>query len=242
MADGETATGETMAADKPKSDLPVRVASAIVMLAILGVALWFNNPYKMWLIVIVASICFIEFVVLVSKATQNIPYRMAGVLAGAVYIGLAAAAMINLPIQAFGAAIGVVVFTDVFAYFAGRAIGGPKIAPRISPSKTWAGLIGGMIGAAIFVTGLAMVHFSIGGFTVGDMMAELRTEFAAIIGLGAGLAVLAQCGDFFESWLKRKAGVKDSSNLIPGHGGFFDRTDGMIPVALIAGAFLGMAA
>ncbi|WP_284125033.1 phosphatidate cytidylyltransferase [Parerythrobacter aestuarii] len=235
------ADGETVAMEKPKSDLPVRLASALVMLAILGVALWFNNPYKMWLIVIVASICFVEFVLLVTKATQNVPFRLAGILAGAVYIGLAGVTMVSLPLQAFGAAIGVVVFTDVFAYFAGRAIGGPKIAPKISPSKTWAGLIGGMIGAAIFVTGLAMVHFSIGGYTVGDMMAELQAEFAAIIGLGAGLAVLAQCGDFFESWLKRKAGVKDSSKIIPGHGGVFDRIDGLLPVSIVIGALANAA-
>lgn len=235
MADGDVVT------DKPKSDLPVRVVSAIVMLAIVAVALWYNNPYKMWLIVAVSLVCFAEFVMLVTRATQNIPFRLAGILLGAVYIGLAAAAMIQLPLQAFGAAIGIVVFTDTFAYFFGRGIGGPKIAPSISPSKTWAGLMGGMIGAALFVTGLAMVHFSIAGYTVSDMMAELRTEFSIIIATGAGLAVLAQCGDFFESWLKRKAGVKDSSRIIPGHGGVFDRIDGLLPVSIVIGYLASMA-
>ncbi|MDC0886498.1 phosphatidate cytidylyltransferase [Altererythrobacter sp.] len=224
-----------------KSDLPVRLASAIVMLAVLGAALWLNNPYKMWLVVLVSLVCFVEFVLLVAKATENIAFRLAAILAGAVYIGVAAGAMINLPLQAFGAAIGIVVFTDTFAYMFGRSIGGPKIAPSISPSKTWAGLIGGMIGAAIFVTGLAMVHFSIGGYSVGDMMAELQAEFATFAAIAAGLAVLAQCGDFFESWLKRKAGVKDSSRLIPGHGGVFDRIDGLIPVSIVIGVLASAA-
>lgn len=245
MADVET-VDTVDAVDEPAKakgnpDLPVRVASAVVMLAIVAVALWFNDPYKMWLIAAVALACFVEFLLLVVKATQNIPYRLAGILVGAVYIGLAAAAMIQLPLQAFGAAIGIVVFTDTFAYFFGRAIGGPKIAQSISPSKTWAGLFGGMIGAALFVTGLAMVHFSIGGYAVADMASELQTEFSIIIATGAGLAVLAQCGDFFESWLKRKAGVKDSSKLIPGHGGIFDRIDGLLPVSIVVGYLASMA-
>lgn len=234
MADGEAV------APASKSDLPVRIASAVVMLAVLAAALWYNDPYKMWLIVIVCLICFVEFVLLVVKATDNIPYRGAGIIAGAVYIGLAGITMVGLPLQAFGAAIGVVVFTDVFAYFAGRSIGGPKIAPSISPKKTWAGLIGGMIGAAIFMVGLGMVHFSVQGYTPGDMAAELHVEFGTIIAIGMGLAVLAQMGDFFESWLKRKAGAKDSSRLIPGHGGVFDRIDGLLPVSIVVGALANM--
>ena len=76
----------------------------------------------------------------------------------------------------------------------------------------------------------------------GDAAAAIDvTRFGQMLGLGALTAVAAQAGDFFESWLKRKAGVKDSSMLIPGHGGVFDRTDGMIPVVLLAGVLLGAA-
>jgi len=227
-------------AQKPKSDLPVRIVSAVLMLAILAVALWYNDPYKTWLVVIVTLICFVEFVLLVVKATQNIPYRLAAILAGAVYIGWAAATMVNLQLQAFGAAIGAVVFTDVFAYFAGRGIGGPKLAPSISPSKTWAGLIGGMIGAALFMMCLGIVHFTVQGYTLGDMAEELQVEFGTVMAVGAGLAILAQMGDFFQSWLKRKAGVKDSSKLIPGHGGVFDRIDGLLPVSIVVGILSNM--
>lgn len=222
------------------SDLPVRVASAVVMLGVLGIAIWLNDPWKMALIVLVGIACYAEFARLVFKAAGNLAARAVGLVLGAAYIGAAVYAMVLLPLQGFGAAIGVVVFTDVFAYFFGRTIGGPKIAPSISPSKTWAGLIGGMIGAAVFVAGLAYTHFSIGGYTLSEMVSELGTQIGLMMALGSGLAVLAQAGDFFESWLKRKAGVKDSSRLIPGHGGVFDRVDGLLPVSIVVGALASM--
>lgn len=104
---------------------------------------------------------------------------------------------------------------DIGAYFAGRLIGGRKLAPMVSPNKTWAGLIGGMIAASVFAL---VMHKAYGlGWT-----AVIATPF---------LAVLAQCGDLFESWLKRRAGAKDSGTLFPGHGGVLDRLDGVVPVA-----------
>jgi len=106
--------------------------------------------------------------------------------------------------------------TDIFAYFAGRSIGGPKLAPRISPNKTWAGLIGGMAGAGI-VGAAAAYAFGLDG---------------PFLWTGAPLGLLAQLGDLYESSLKRRHGVKDSGNLIPGHGGILDRVDGLLPVAL----------
>ena len=106
--------------------------------------------------------------------------------------------------------------TDICAYFAGRRIGGPKLAPRVSPNKTWAGLGGGVLGAAI-VGALAAWAF------------DLELPFLFI---GAAMAVIAQAGDLYESWVKRRAGAKDSSHLIPGHGGVLDRLDGLLPVAL----------
>jgi phosphatidate cytidylyltransferase len=112
--------------------------------------------------------------------------------------------------------------TDIFAYFFGRGIGGPKIAPAISPKKTWAGLGGGMLGAA----------------AVSAALAPTPAPLAYYAALGAGLAVVAQVGDFFESWLKRRVGVKDSGTLLPGHGGVMDRLDGLVPVAVLVGAYL----
>jgi phosphatidate cytidylyltransferase len=105
--------------------------------------------------------------------------------------------------------------TDIGAYFTGRTVGGPKLAPTISPGKTWAGLGGGIAAAAV-----------VGG--IGYIFSPFPTKIYWAILLGALLAVVAQAGDLFESWLKRRAGVKDSGTLIPGHGGLLDRADGMI--------------
>jgi phosphatidate cytidylyltransferase len=118
-----------------------------------------------------------------------------------------------------------VIAVDVGAYFAGRAIGGPKIAPRISPAKTWAGLIGGALLAGLVGVAVELTDF---GPAAAPGTSALAIG-AALVG-GVLIAVLAQAGDFFESWMKRRAGVKDSGALIPGHGGLFDRLDGFISV------------
>jgi phosphatidate cytidylyltransferase len=110
--------------------------------------------------------------------------------------------------------------TDTFAYFAGRAIGGAKLAPRVSPNKTWAGLFGGMFGAGL-VGALAAIWFELG-------------SPVALALVSALLAIVAQAGDILESALKRHAGVKDSGKLIPGHGGILDRVDGLITAAVAA--------
>jgi phosphatidate cytidylyltransferase len=107
--------------------------------------------------------------------------------------------------------------TDIFAYFAGRAIGGPKLAPGISPNKTWAGLIGGMIGAGLAAWLLAD-WFGMAWF---------------FLWAGAPMGAVAQLGDLYESWEKRRAGIKDSGNLLPGHGGVLDRLDGLLAVAIV---------
>lgn len=216
-----------MADAKPKknADLPVRVASALVMVAIAGAALWLGGWVWYVFVAVVAGICLFELARLVRRAFGTGTAQTLGVLAGAIYVGLASVSLANLPPAVLLGVIAVVIATDVGAYFSGRAIGGPKIAPKISPSKTWAGLIGGMILAAV-------VSASFFLYNVGEIRFSVMVGIAAAI--GALLAVLAQCGDFFESWLKRKAGMKDSSNLIPGHGGVFDRIDGLLPVAIAA--------
>lgn len=106
--------------------------------------------------------------------------------------------------------------TDTGAYFAGRAFGKRKLAPRISPNKTWAGLIGGAVGAGLF--GWATAFYF-----------EMEPIFHW---LGGPMGLIAQAGDLYESWVKRRAGVKDSGTLLPGHGGVLDRLDGLLAVAL----------
>lgn len=105
--------------------------------------------------------------------------------------------------------------TDIGAYFSGRAIGGLKLAPRISPNKTWAGLIGGVL-LTFIVSYMLFLYWDLPHY---------------LVMLSIPLAVLAQAGDLFESWLKRAAGAKDSGTIFPGHGGVMDRLDGLIPVA-----------
>jgi len=232
MADAEPAPTPAK-----KSDLPVRAASAVIMLAVAIAALVIGGRTFDGFVLVVALVAFVEFVLLVVKATPNIPFRFAAIIAGAIYFALAGGVLAGAADFLIVLIVGTVIFTDTFAYFTGRAIGGPKIAPSISPSKTWAGLLGGMLGAALWVV---LWVVSIDGGIVGprfELGLSLGAENLARAGLlGAGLAVLAQAGDFFESWLKRRAGVKDSSKLIPGHGGVFDRIDGMLPVAIAVGA------
>ena len=151
---------------------------------------------------------------------------------GILYAGLPAIALVWLRAQPGGPGfviwvLAVVWATDIGAYFAGRRFGGPKLAPAISPKKTWSGLIGGMVAAAIVSAGIA--------YAQNWHPALWLAVFAA---LGAAAAVLAQVGDLFESWLKRRVGVKDSGTLLPGHGGLMDRVDGLIPVAIAAALVL----
>ena len=145
---------------------------------------------------------------------------------GTIYVGLPILALLLIRHQKEGVvftlwALALVWATDIGAYAAGRVIGGPKLWPAVSPKKTWAGLVGGIVLASLFA---AFMHKAYG--------LPLRLTLATPV-----LAVVAQAGDFYESWLKRRAGVKDSGNILPGHGGIMDRLDGLVPVAPIA-AFL----
>lgn len=220
------------------SDLPKRLASAIVMLVIAGAALWAGGIWLDVFIFVVAIATFIEFARLVLFASASWFGRLISISGGLVYIALAAFILAGLGNFLLILALGATIATDTGAYFMGRALGGPKIAPSISPSKTWAGLMGGMLASGAWTVGW-LVYMNdpevFGpGFELG--VRENALHILAFAAAGAVLAILAQMGDFFESWLKRRAGRKDSSNLIPGHGGVFDRVDGLLPVSIAVGA------
>lgn len=155
------------------------------------------------------------FVVIVTR----LPWLAAGVL----YCGLPVLALLLVNRQHEGLiwtlwTMALVWGCDIGAFFVGRTLGGPKLAPRLSPNKTWSGLIGGVA----LASGVgALLHWRYG--------LPLRMTLAT-----PALAVIAQGGDLFESWLKRKAGVKDSGTILPGHGGVLDRLDGLVPVAPLA--------
>jgi phosphatidate cytidylyltransferase len=112
--------------------------------------------------------------------------------------------------------------TDIGGYFAGRGIGGAKLWPRVSPNKTWAGAIGGFAASLVVALGFAAL--------------DLGRSWPLLM-LAAVLSVVAQLGDLFESAVKRRFGVKDSSHIIPGHGGLMDRFDGYIAAIVLASIF-----
>lgn len=204
---------------KPRSDLGIRTLSGVVMMGVAALAIWVGGwPFRIFVVLIALGLLR-EWLRLAWKLRTDSFGRFGWAVAGLLYIGLATAILALLrelsELYLVLTIIGIVIATDTGAYFAGRAIGGPKIAPRISPSKTWAGLAGGMAASAGLVSGVGAY---VEGFALWQPL------------LGALLAVVAQAGDFFESWMKRRAGVKDSGTLIPGHGGLFDRADGLLAV------------
>lgn len=147
---------------------------------------------------------------------------------GLIYLAIPAAAILILRLDAaFGLAdllflLGIVWLTDIGAYFFGRIIGGVRLAPSISPGKTWAGAIGGLVLALIgayFAAGFPEVRMPLG-----------------TIPLAICLSVATQCGDLFESWVKRRFNRKDSGSIIPGHGGILDRIDGLLFAAPVMAA------
>jgi phosphatidate cytidylyltransferase len=150
------------------------------------------------------------------------------VIGGYLYVALAqlASVVVRLdPQQGLAALILVLLVvwgTDIGGYFAGRGIGGPKLWPRISPKKTWAGAIGGFVASLLIATGFAAMGYG---------------KVLPLLVLAAALSIAAQFGDLFESAVKRRFGVKDSSQIIPGHGGLLDRLDGFVAAIVMAAIF-----
>ncbi len=179
------------------------------------VCCWIGGVAWMALLLLGLTGTMLEWAMLCRRLQR--PGRFAVWVAGAVCIALAAASLVWLradPTQGRTATLFVLLAvwgSDIGAYAAGRLIGGPRLAPNISPAKTWAGALGGMSAAAV------------AGLAIG------ATGWAAAA--GALLSVAAQSGDLLESWLKRVAQVKDSGSLIPGHGGLLDRLDGLLAAA-----------
>ncbi len=224
-----------------KSDLRVRLASAAVMILLAGSALYLGGRVFAAFVVLMCMGLLWEYWGLVRGIAQR-PLTLAAWMAfGLLYIGGAGIGLVTMPDSLRWVIIVAVIAVDTGAYFAGRRFGRRKIAPSISPSKTWAGLYGGMAGAALVLTGAwllvarAVSALAPGRASVLDIVGRYPLALLAAVLFGCVLAILAQAGDFFESWMKRRAGVKDSGALIPGHGGLFDRVDGLIPVAIAAG-------
>lgn len=186
-----------------------RVLAALVMIPVFLFVLFKGGVLFKVMILAVSVIALYEW--------SRLAKTPIGKFAGVFYIFIPALCLIwirQLGLPYILMAVLAVWMTDIGAYFSGRQFGGPKVAPKISPNKTWAGLIGGMVASAMVCWALAN-HYE---FAYAGLYPVL----------GAVLAVIAQAGDFFESWMKRRAGVKDSGTLIPGHGGVLDRIDGLL--------------
>ncbi|BDI60774.1 phosphatidate cytidylyltransferase [Qipengyuania nanhaisediminis] len=213
------------------NDLLVRFVSGVAMLAVALIALWLGGWFWIGFVVLLASLILWEWNLLVTKFGISALAEVAWQFIGALYVGAAALAIVQVRISydvagVLLAFLAPVIAVDIGAYFAGRTIGGPKILPSVSPKKTWAGLIGGAIAAGLVCIGAEAMDAGPGGFVPGLSTSAIPSAMLT----GALIAVIAQAGDFFESWMKRRAGVKDSSNLLPGHGGIFDRCDGFVAV------------
>lgn len=250
------------------SDLSSRVVSALIMVGVALVALWSGGAVWQGFIALICAAMVYEMARMLAPSARAVAFLTAAVAAvvifpattlpawvvlpSALVPGLVGAAMMRergrlflffaswialagfafITIRADLGLVGmlwlicVVIATDVAGYFAGKAIGGPKFWPRVSPKKTWCGTVAGWIAAAL--VGAGFVAWS--GFGAGMIAVSVLAAFAA------------QAGDIAESAVKRKVGVKDSSGLIPGHGGFLDRFDGMIGAGvfiLLAGIVTG---
>jgi len=260
----ESDSAAAAARAKP-SDLPARIAAGLAMMALALGAVWAGPSWFMLFWLIAAALVNFEWQSLIGRDRRGFRVAIgAAALAAAALLslngraasailplalggGLAAAAAGRLSLWPFGGVLyagamlvalcilrtsdpdgarvilwlfALVWGTDIMAYFGGRLIGGPKLWPRISPGKTWSGFFVGIVCGAAF----------------GSLLAPTRGDAPALLAVGVVGGAIAQGGDLFESAIKRRFGVKDSSHLIPGHGGLMDRLDGFIAAAIFAAA------
>ena len=235
-------------------DLKVRLASAVVMIAVGVLGVWAGGVVFHLLIALASGVMVWELVCLLDTGRTKSQYILGAATFLVALVAIRLSPGFALPLMMAPAMLGfarmeqggtryavfatlivfagygmmdlrddlgvvwmlwlitTVVVTDVFGYFAGRAIGGPKFWPKVSPKKTWSGTAAGWLGAAV----------------VGWLFMGWTGAGSGLIGISIAVSMASQIGDIAESALKRKAGVKDSSTLIPGHGGLLDRFDGML--------------
>lgn len=246
------------------SDLRPRLISAAVMVAVGAAEIWLGGPAFAGLVIVLTGVMVWELARLTAPGRRGTPWAMGLLAAGAllaivVLPGREVTALLLLPAlalaltprrdrriaAAYASAVmlagfglialrevgtgailwllAVVITSDVLGYFVGRVLGGPKFWPRVSPKKTWSGTAAGWIGAAL--VGLCFVLWSGAGW--------------GLVLLSPLVCLAGQMGDIAESWIKRRAGVKDSSHLIPGHGGVMDRFDALTG-AVVAVMLLGL--
>ena len=204
-----------------KHNLFLRIMSALVLIPlVLYVVSYGSWLYALW-IMLLGVLMMYEFVTIVASRESKLLNKLEWYCLGLLYILLFCWSMVYLRSVVGGYYITMwlllmVWTTDTCAYVAGLSIGGPKIAPQISPSKTWSGLVGGALGT----TAVSFFLMYIYGYSY--EMVKQGIYIAPLV------AIVSQAGDFLESGFKRHFGVKDSSKIIPGHGGVLDRLDGLV--------------
>jgi phosphatidate cytidylyltransferase len=255
------------AADQGSRNLILRVIAALVLAPVAIAIAWLGGWLWTTLVTLVAIGLYVEWLLIVGMARKTRVVTSGAIALGisglclaagridasalALALGLAAVALLSPRRRSwiatgfcyaaaaqiasvlvrldqsngFGALILVLLVvwvTDIGGYFGGRGIGGPKLWPRVSPKKTWAGAVGGFVAGLVVAEGFAA--FGLG-------------KTGPLLLLGAVLSIASQLGDLFESAVKRRFGVKDSSHIIPGHGGLMDRLDGFVAAVVVAAIF-----
>jgi len=204
-------------------DLGMRVASALVLAPLALVCIWFGGAAFVLLVAAAALGLTVECLTLCRRAHGGLPLCFATLA----YVALATASLLWLradPLAGCANLLFVMLIVwggDIGAYLVGRLLGGPRLAPRISPGKTWSGALGGLLAAVA------------AGLATAQLLSGPPLAWRAAV-LAAGLGIVAQAGDLLESFVKRRLEIKDSSHLIPGHGGLFDRLDALLAVAPVA--------
>jgi phosphatidate cytidylyltransferase len=263
VTEGEAAP----AADQGSRNLMVRVAAALILAPVAVAVAWLGGWLWTTLVTVAAIGLYVEWLMIVGVARETrvvtsgaVALAISGLCLAAgridasllaLALGLAAVALLSperrswIATGFFYAAAAqiasvlvrldqtygfvalmlvllVVWVTDIGGYFAGRGIGGPKLWPRVSPKKTWGGAVGGFAASLVIATGFAALGLG---------------KTGPLLLLGAVLSIASQLGDLFESAVKRRFGVKDSSHIIPGHGGLLDRLDGFVAAIVVAAIF-----
>lgn len=223
------------------SNLLKRTISALILAPLFIYILYIGGYAFIALTIVMFLVMYYEWLSITSKAKNRLYWAVFGLM----YLGLAMLTFnfleklrlyesvwgIHKPPFELFIILSLVWISDIFGYFFGRAIGGPRLAPKISPNKTWAGSIGGILGGVLFyfilnfATDFGAGHISDKNFYIGLFLYIL-------------VPIITQIGDLFESYMKRRFGVKDSGNIIPGHGGLLDRMDGLLLVLNVVGIYI----
>ena len=208
---------------------PIRVSTALTVAILAAAFLAFQKHMELaWAAVAVGALA-------AGLVARGVAERPMNAVFGVVYLAIPVVCLVWLRGMPEGRQWTVLLFAvawaaDIAAFAVGSALKGPKLWPRFSPNKTWSGAMGGLVSA-----------MAVGALSA-YVMEPATVPLARVLMIAAILGLLSQAGDLFESWIKRRFNVKDSSRLIPGHGGLLDRLDGVIsaaPAAALLGVLLG---